>query len=128
MRRRRIAIFLAVFLVMILLITSYAMTASNTVPVTALMDYKATISGLGIPPECSGFNIVMGTSGDDNNLQGQSGRDNCIFGFEGNDTITAGNGNKINIIFGGPGIDYCKSGNKGTFIFHDCEYIDGVKQ
>lgn len=119
MQRRRLAIILAAFVVMLLLITSYAMTASNTVPVTALMDYKATISGLGVPTECAG--MIFGGNNQlvlPPNTSGGNG-DDCVVGTSGSDSLKGGNGNDV--LVGKGGIDILDGGNgKNDVCYGDC--------
>ncbi|MHC1740766.1 MAG: hypothetical protein AB9897_06595 [Anaerolineaceae bacterium] len=122
--KNRIAIVFFILFLMVVIIASYAMAAQNTVPVTALENYQATVDVAAIHPECSSYNLVLGTEGNDTNLKGKNGRDNCIFGYAGNDTISGGN--KYNIIDGGSGYDTCTGNNKTQF--YNCEVVNGVVQ
>lgn len=119
-------VLLAAVTILVLLIFSaaaYAMAAANTVPITALEDYSATVDTSTFYPECAGYTITVGTDGNDT-LYGQGGHNNCIFGLAGDDVIYAGSGNKINIIDGGPGYNICYRGSKsGTYYFYNCQEI-----
>jgi len=81
-----------------------------------------TITILACGKPVSSYNLIMGTSGDDN-LVGKSDVPNLIIGLEGNDIIHAGNagdciiaGNGDNIIFGGSGEDTIIAGNGDNII------------
>lgn len=113
-------------LILIFIVSATALAAANTVPVTAMEDYRATITIYSIHPQCSGivFNsknlLIIGTAGNDT-LYGGNG-DNCILGLGGNDIIYAGHGNGTNIIDGGPGYNICYRGN-GPVTFINCQEI-----
>ena len=119
-------------MVIIAIVSASALAASNSVPVTGLEDYRATVNLSSIFPQCSSifsggkYNLWVGTSGNDT-YSGNNGTNNCIIGLGGDDHLTGGN--KNNVIDGGPGIDHCFSGvgnNQNTFI--NCEFINGTPQ
>jgi Ca2+-binding RTX toxin-like protein len=137
MRKRRILIVLFAFLVLIVVVSSYAMTSANTVPVTALEDSTKPISIGDFFPMCAGFpldeiifgpfpnntykgdkdrNCIIGTNADET-IKGGAGAD-VIYGGGGNDNINGQGGRDY--IDGGPGIDTCSRKNQDTVV--NCEY------
>lgn len=131
MRKRRFFIVLFVFFVMIVMVSSYAMAAANTVPVTALEDITMTINISNVPVECVGMTFVKGK--DDLIFQppydGGNGND-CLVGTTGNDTMNGGPGNDVLVgnggqdtLNGGQGNnDVCWGTCQSTFI--GCEVIN----
>ena len=123
------------FILLIVLISFYVLTATNTVPVTSMGEYKATISPQTIIPACSGidfnnkFNQLMFGTATGETINGGNGND-CIVGGGGNDTLNGGPGNDILLggdgddsLDGGPGsADVCYGGC-GTDTFNRCETV-----
>jgi hypothetical protein len=131
-------------LMLIFIASATALAAANTVPVTAMEDYRATVNFGSIVPDCSGItfaskdqllmgpfpgNIANGGNGDDciigtaanESLSGGQGND-VILGGAGNDHLYGGQGNDY--LDGGPGIDICEGGQgNGTDTFVNCETI-----
>ena len=98
-------------------VTGPALSASNTVPGTAVTRFVTTITADKLKPSsCSGITLttvvagVTGTAGADlllgsaaaNTMSGTGGND-CILGGGGNDSISCGAGTDVAI--GGPGTD-----------------------
>jgi Ca2+-binding RTX toxin-like protein len=104
-------------------LASPALSASNTVPGTAVTRFVTTITANKLKPEeCAGITLttvvagVTGTSGADlllgsaaANTMSAGGGNDCVLGGGGNDSIN-----------GGTGTDVC-IGGAGTDTFSNCE-------
>jgi Ca2+-binding RTX toxin-like protein len=121
----RLALFLFVILTLITAISAYA--ATNTVPMTRLMDRSSPILASDLAPaacgdirgtlttviECTGGNC-NGTQGNDlilgspyaDNIKGKNGND-CILGGDGDDDTISGD-NGTDVCIGGGGNDAFK--------------------
>ncbi|MEW5852151.1 MAG: tandem-95 repeat protein [Myxococcota bacterium] len=82
-------------------------------PVTSALTSSATTAALDQSDCPGGYNVILGTSGDDT-LNGTSGQD-CIVGLGGNDTINAGDGNDF--IIGGDGDDNINAGGGNDTVY-----------
>jgi Ca2+-binding RTX toxin-like protein len=123
MKRRRKMFFFFFIFVVISLTISFAATAANKIPKTAMSDTTRVITRNDLkPPECNGITIggnnqlILGTSGSEF-LTGGDGND-CILGGDGFDIINGNAGS--NIIDGGGGFDICY-GSLGSNTFINCE-------
>jgi Ca2+-binding RTX toxin-like protein len=114
------------FILLLILVSFYALAATNTVPVTSIDDVSTPISQDNLKPkECAGITIggtnqlLLGTAGNDN-ISGKQGAD-CIVGGAGNDTLNGNQGNDV--LIGGPGVDVLNGGT-GTDTCYGCFGVD----
>ncbi len=110
--------------VVVLFAALYAMAAANVMPGSSSLDeYSQPIyPGDVAPVECAGINftgrnnLVLGTSGNDDPLDGGNGSD-CIVGGAGNDVLSGKQGNDV--LIGGDGNDKLYAG-QGEDICYGC--------
>ncbi|GAB4419649.1 MAG: hypothetical protein Kow002_07420 [Anaerolineales bacterium] len=151
MKRKWLLFFVLIFSLMIIISSSFALTAANVIPPSGLSDTVFPVLASQLAPSecdsirnnletvvvctggnCNGSNqneLILGTTGPDR-INGKNGED-CIVGAAGDDDLNGGNDDDV--LLGGPGDDVLDGGRKkdydicygggGADTFDNCDTI-----